>query len=172
VPENKQPVVGIVMGSDSDLPVMTEATQTLRKFDVPFEVDVISAHRSPDRTAEYARLAAGRGLKVIIVAAGGAAHLGGVVAAHTILPVIGVPIASTSLAGFDSLLSIVQMPSGIPVACTAIGKAGAVNAAILAVQILATADVRLARALVEHKEQLARSVREKSERVKREFSAP
>ena len=117
---------------------MGEAAQTLRKFGVPFEIDVISAHRSPDRTSEYARTAVERGLKVIIVGAGGAAHLGGVVAAHTILPVIGVPIASTTLAGFDSLLSIVQMPSGIPVACTTVGKAGAVNAAILAVQVLAT----------------------------------
>jgi phosphoribosylaminoimidazole carboxylase PurE protein len=157
------------MGSDSDLSVMSEAAQTLRKFGVPFEIDVISAHRSPDRASEYARTAADRGLKVIIVGAGGAAHLGGVVAAHTILPVIGVPIASTTLAGFDSLLSIVQMPSGIPVACTAVGKAGAVNAAILAVQILGTSNAELSRKLWEHKEQLARSVEEKSARVKREF---
>src|SRR5215469_12237048 len=103
--EREQAVVGILMGSDSDLPVMTEAAQTLRGFGVPFEIDVISAHRSPDRTSEYARKAAERGLKVLIVAAGGAAHLGGVIAAHTVLPVIGVPIASTSLAGLDSLLS-------------------------------------------------------------------
>jgi len=157
------------MGSDSDISVMGEAAQTLRKFGVPFEIDVISAHRSPDRTSEYARTAVERGLKVIIVGAGGAAHLGGVVAAHTILPVIGVPIASTTLAGFDSLLSIVQMPSGIPVACTAVGRAGAVNAAILAVQVLATSDAELSRKLVEHKEQLARSVAEKSAKVKREF---
>jgi phosphoribosylaminoimidazole carboxylase PurE protein len=150
---------------------MSEAAQTLRKFSVSFEIDVISAHRSPDRTSEYARTAAERGLKVIIVGAGGAAHLGGVVAAHTILPVIGVPIASTTLAGFDSLLSIVQMPSGIPVACTAVGKAGAVNAAILAVQILATSSTELAQKLLEHKEQLARSVAEKSAKVRREFQA-
>lgn len=169
MPGGERPCVGILMGSDSDLSVMGEAAQTLRKFGVPFEIDVISAHRAPDRTSEYARTAVERGLKVIIVGAGGAAHLGGVVAAHTILPVIGVPIASTSLAGFDSLLSIVQMPSGIPVACTAVGKAGAVNAAILAVQVLATSDAELSRKLVEHKEQLARSVAEKSAKVKREF---
>ena len=169
MPNAERPSVGILMGSDSDLSVMSEAAQTLRKFGVPFEIDVISAHRSPDRTSEYARTAADRGLKVIIVGAGGAAHLGGVVAAHTILPVIGVPIASTTLAGFDSLLSIVQMPSGIPVACTAVGKAGAVNAAILAVQILGTSNAELSRKLLEHKEQLARSVEEKSAKVKREF---
>jgi phosphoribosylaminoimidazole carboxylase PurE protein len=169
MPGGERPCVGILMGSDSDLPVMGEAAQTLRKFGVPFEIDVISAHRSPDRTSEYARTAVERGLKVIIVGAGGAAHLGGVVAAHTILPVIGVPIASTTLAGFDSLLSIVQMPSGIPVACTAVGKAGAVNAAILAVQVLATSDPELSRKLLEHKEQLSRSVAEKSAKVKREF---
>jgi phosphoribosylaminoimidazole carboxylase PurE protein len=169
MPGGERPCVGILMGSDSDLPVMGEAAQTLRKFGVPFEIDVISAHRSPDRTSEYARTAVERGLKVIIVGAGGAAHLGGVVAAHTILPVIGVPIASTTLAGFDSLLSIVQMPSGIPVACTAVGKAGAVNAAILAVQVLATSDAELSKKLLEHKEQLARSVAKKSAKVKREF---
>jgi phosphoribosylaminoimidazole carboxylase PurE protein len=171
MPNNERPVVGILMGSDSDLSVMGETAQTLRKFGVSFEIDVISAHRSPDRTSEYARTAVERGLKVIIVGAGGAAHLGGVVAAHTILPVIGVPIASTTLAGFDSLLSIVQMPSGIPVACTAVGKAGAVNAAILAVQVLATSDAELSRRLLEYKEQLAHSVAEKSAKVKREFQA-
>ena len=169
MPGGERPCVGILMGSDSDISVMGEAAQTLRKFGVPFEIDVISAHRSPDRTSEYARTAVERGLKVIIVGAGGAAHLGGVVAAHTILPVIGVPIANTTLAGFDSLLSIVQMPSGIPVACTTVGKAGAVNAAILAVQVLATSDAELSRKLVEHKEQLTRSVAEKSAKVKREF---
>lgn len=169
MPDIEGPCVGILMGSDSDLPIMAEAAETLKKFQVPFEIDVISAHRSPDKTSEYARTAVDRGLKVIIVGAGGAAHLGGVVAAHTILPVIGVPIASTTLAGFDSLLSTVQMPSGIPVACTAIGKPGAVNAAILAVQILATSNPKLARKLLDHKEQLARSVAEKSAKLKREF---
>lgn len=165
-----RPLVGIVMGSDTDLPVMTAAVETLKKFSVPFEVRVISAHRSPARTSEYARTAVARGLKAIIVAAGGAAHLGGVIAAETILPVIGVPMATTTLAGLDSLLSIVQMPSGVPVACTAIGKAGAVNAAILAAEIIATSDRRLAAKLREHKKRLAHAVTEKDARVQREMA--
>ena len=164
-----RPVVGIVMGSDSDLPVMGEAAQTLKKFGVPFEVEITSAHRSPARTTEYARTAIERGLKVIIVGAGGAAHLAGVIAAETILPVIGVPMPSTTLAGLDSLLSTVQMPGGVPVACTAIGKPGAVNAAVFAVEIIATSDTALAAKLREYKEQLARAVAEKSAKVKREF---
>ena len=164
-----RPLVGIVMGSDSDLPVMTEATTTLQKFGVPFEIEVSSAHRSPARTSEYARTAIVRGLKVIIVAAGGAAHLGGVIAAETTLPVIGVPLASTALQGLDSLLSMVQMPGGVPVACTAIGKPGAINAAIFAVEILATSDAGLAKKLAAYKEDLARGVAEKSAKVKREF---
>jgi 5-(carboxyamino)imidazole ribonucleotide mutase len=167
--EGAQPVVGIVMGSDSDLPVMTEAATTLKKFGVPFEIEISSAHRSPARTSEYARTAIGRGLKVIIVAAGGAAHLGGVVAAETTLPVIGVPMASTALQGVDSLLSMVQMPAGVPVACTAIGRPGAINAAIFAVEILATSDATLAEKLTNHKADLARGVAEKSAKVKREF---
>lgn len=166
----KLPRVGIVMGSDSDLPVMSEAAETLRKFGVPFEVRVISSHRSPARTSQYARTANQRGLKVIIVAAGGAAHLGGVIAAETTLPVVGVPMAATTLAGLDSLLSIVQMPAGVPVACTAIGKPGAVNAALLAVEILATSNPALAKKLAEHKGQLARSVAEKDEKIQREFA--
>jgi len=165
---NGQPLVGILMGSDSDLPVMSEAAATLKKFGVPFEVEVSSAHRSPARTSQYARSAVERGLKVIIVGAGGAAHLGGVIAAETTLPVIGVPMATT-LGGLDSLLSIVQMPAGVPVACTAVGKAGAVNAAILAVQILATSDAALAGELAAYKQKLAQGVAEKSERVRREF---
>jgi len=164
-----RPVVGIVMGSDSDLAVMTETAQTLKKFGVPFEIEISSAHRSPARTAEYARTAIARGLKVIIIAAGGAAHLGGVIAAETTLPVIGVPIPSTTLAGLDSLLSMVQMPGGVPVACVSIGKPGAVNAAIFAVEILATSDAALAKKLAAHKEELARSVTEKSAKVKHEF---
>jgi 5-(carboxyamino)imidazole ribonucleotide mutase len=167
--QTKRAVVGILMGSDSDLPVMSEAASTLKNFGVPFEVEVSSAHRTPARTSEYARSAIERGLKVIIIGAGGAAHLGGVVAAETTLPVIGVPMGTTTLGGLDSLLSIVQMPGGVPVACTAIGKAGAVNAAILAVQILATSDAELARKLTEHKESLARSVIEKSEKVRLQF---
>lgn len=167
--DNNKPLVGIVMGSDTDLPVMAEAAATLKKFGVPFEIDITSAHRSPGRTSEYARTAIARGLKAIIVGAGGAAHLAGVIAAETTLPVIGVPMATTTLAGLDSLLSIVQMPGGVPVACTAIGKPGAINAAIFAVEIIATSDAECARKLAEHKERLVRSVAEKSEKVKREF---
>jgi len=162
-------VVGIVMGSESDLAVMTETAQTIKKFGVPFEIEISSAHRSPARTAKYARTAIARGLKVIIVAAGGAAHLGGVIAAETTLPVIGVPIPSTTLAGLDSLLAMVQMPGGVPVACVSIGKPGAMNAAILAVEILATSDAALAKKLAEHKEELARAVAEKSAQVKEQF---
>jgi phosphoribosylaminoimidazole carboxylase PurE protein len=169
MPKKVRPLVGIVMGSDSDLPVMAEAAETLKKFGVPFEVRVSSAHRAPARTAEYARTARKRGLKAIIIAAGGAAHLGGVIAAETTLPVIGVPIASTPLGGLDALLAIVQMPPGIPVACTSIGKWGAVNAAILAVQILAASDEALEKKLAEYKQQLAQSVEEKDEKVRREF---
>jgi len=167
--EKANALVGIIMGSDSDLPLMKEAAATLKKFGVPFEIDITSAHRSPGRTSEYARTAVERGLKAIIVGAGGAAHLAGVVAAETTLPVIGVPMPSGSLQGLDSLLSTVQMPSGVPVACVAIGKAGAVNAAILAVQIIATGDSALAQKLVEYKKGLARRVQEKSEKVQREF---
>jgi phosphoribosylaminoimidazole carboxylase PurE protein len=168
--EKGKALVGIIMGSDTDLSVMKEAAATLGKFGVPFEIDITSAHRSPARTAEYARTAVDRGLKAIIVGAGGAAHLAGVVAAETTLPVIGVPMPTTSLQGFDSLLSTVQMPGGVPVACVAIGRSGAVNAAVLAVQIIATADATLAQKLVEYKKDLARRVQEKSEKVKREFS--
>jgi len=164
-----KPLVGIVMGSDTDLPTMTETARMLKKFDVPFEIEITSAHRSPVRTSEYARTAIQRGLKVIIVGAGGAAHLAGVIAAETTLPVIGVPMATTTLAGLDSLLSTVQMPGGVPVACTAIGKPGAVNAAIYAIEIIATSEAELAQKLAAYKEELARSVAEKSERVKREF---
>jgi phosphoribosylaminoimidazole carboxylase PurE protein len=166
---SQKPLVGIVMGSDTDLPVMTETAQTLKKFGVPFELEITSAHRSPARTSEYARTAIQRGLKVIIVGAGGASHLAGVIAAETTLPVIGVPMATTTLAGLDALLSTVQMPGGVPVACTAIGKPGAINAAIFAVEIIATSNPDLAKKLAEYKEQLARSVAEKSEKVKREF---
>jgi 5-(carboxyamino)imidazole ribonucleotide mutase len=165
----EKPLVGIVMGSDTDLPVMTEAARTLKKFGIPFEVEVTSAHRSPARTSEYARTAIQRGLKVIIVGAGGASHLAGVIAAETTLPVVGVPMATTTLGGLDALLSTVQMPGGVPVACTAIGKPGAINAAIFAAQIIGVTDPELAEKLVGHKEQLARSVAEKSERVRREF---
>jgi len=160
-----KPLVSIVMGSDSDLEIMREAGKALEEFGIAYEIDVTSAHRSPDRTAGYARNAAGRGIRVIIAGAGGAAHLAGVIAAHTTLPVIGVPIPSTSLQGMDSLLAIVQMPAGIPVATVAIGKPGATNAGILAAQILGVADAGTAERLRAHKEKLARGVDEKSKKV-------
>ncbi|HKT89779.1 MAG TPA: 5-(carboxyamino)imidazole ribonucleotide mutase [Candidatus Sulfotelmatobacter sp.] len=159
-------LVSIVMGSDSDLEIMREAGKALDDFGIPYEIDVTSAHRSPDRSADFAKKAADRGIKVIIAAAGGAAHLAGVIAAHTILPVIGVPIPSTSLNGMDSLLSTVQMPPGIPVATVAIGKWGATNAGILAAQILAVGDEAMAKKLHGHKEKLARGVEEKSKKLR------
>src|SRR6266704_352820 len=161
-----KPVVAILMGSDSDLEVMREASIALDQFAIPYEVDIASAHRAPARTSQLAREAAGRGIRVIIAGAGGAAHLAGVIAAETTLPVIGVPIPSTSLQGMDSLLATVQMPAGIPVATVAIGKAGATNAAILAVQILALSDAELAKKMVAHKEKLAAGVEEKSRKLK------
>jgi 5-(carboxyamino)imidazole ribonucleotide mutase len=159
-------LVSIVMGSDSDLDVMREAAKALEDFGIDYEIDVTSAHRSPERTAEYAQKAAGRGVRVIIAGAGGAAHLAGVIAAHSSLPVIGVPISSTSLNGLDSLLATVQMPAGIPVATVAIGKPGATNAGILAAQILALSNASLAKKLTGHKEKLANSVEEKSRKLK------
>lgn len=135
-----KPIVGVIMGSKSDWSVMQNTTQMLEKLKVPYEVNAMSAHRTPDLVIEYAASAEVRGLKLIIAAAGGAAHLAGVIAAKTNLPVIGVPMESQSLKGLDSLLSMVQMPSGVPVATVAIGKAGATNAAILAAEILALSD--------------------------------
>jgi 5-(carboxyamino)imidazole ribonucleotide mutase len=168
--KTEKPLVGILMGSDSDLPVMAEAAHTLVKFGIAHEMEVISAHRSPARTHEYAVSAAARGIRCIIVGAGGAAHLGGVVAALTTLPVIGVPMDTTALKGMDSLLSIVQMPTGIPVATMAIGKPGAVNAAILAAQILGLSDAAIQSRLDKHKEELAASVAEKNARLKEKLS--
>lgn len=161
-----KPLVSIVMGSDSDLDIMREAANSLEGFGIAYEIDVTSAHRSPDRTAEFARGAAGRGIRVIIAGAGGAAHLAGVIAAHTTLPVIGVPIPSGALNGLDSLLATVQMPAGIPVATVAIGKAGATNAGILAAQILGLSSSSLGKKLKDHKQQLANSVEEKSKKLK------
>jgi phosphoribosylaminoimidazole carboxylase PurE protein len=159
-------LVAIVMGSDSDLEIMREAAKALEQFGIAHEIDITSAHRSPARTSEFARGAAARGIKVIIAGAGGAAHLAGVIAAETTLPVIGVPIPSSSLQGLDSLLSTVQMPAGIPVATVAIGKAGAANAGILAAQIIALSDQGVAAKLKAHKEKLARAVEEKSKKLK------
>jgi 5-(carboxyamino)imidazole ribonucleotide mutase len=161
-----KPLVSIVMGSDTDLEVMSEAPKTLKSFGIPHEIDDASAHRSPARTSQFARAAAGRGIKVIIAGAGGAAHLAGVIAAETTLPVIGVPIPSSSLQGMDSLLATVQMPAGIPVATLAIGKAGATNAGILAAQILALSDEKIAEKMQQHKQKLVKSVEEKSAKLK------
>ncbi len=165
--KTKKPIVAIVMGSDSDLPVMEEAAKVLADFQVPYEITVTSAHRSPERTAEYARKAAGRGIEVIIAGAGGAAHLAGVLAAHTILPVIGVPLES-SIMGLDSLLSTAQMPAGVPVATVAIGKAGARNAGILAVQILSGKHGELKKSLQRYKVSLAAKVAEQAKKVAKE----
>jgi len=159
------PQVGIVMGSDSDLGVMEEAAVILKKFGVPFEMTVASAHRSPVRAAEFAGSAVKRGIKVIIAGAGHAAHLAGVMAAHTTLPVIGVPIDSSCLQGLDSLLSTVQMPPGIPVATMSIGRSGARNAGILAVQILAVSDSGLSHLLEAFKDEMASGVEEKASKI-------
>src|SRR6202023_2767277 len=161
-----KPRVSIVMGSDSDLDIMRESAKALEEFGIESEFDVTSAHRSPERTAEFARKAASRGVLVIIAGAGGAAHLAGVIAAPTTLPVIGVPIPSTSLQGMDSLLATVQMPAGIPVATVAIGKPGATNAGILAAQMIGLGDASVAKRLDAHKEKLARGVEEKSKKLK------
>ena len=160
-----QPVVGIVMGSDSDWPLVRQAADLLREFDVPVETRVISAHRTPEAASQYAASAEARGLKVIIAAAGGAAHLGGVLAAHTVLPVLGIPVAGGALNGLDALLAMVQMPAGIPVGTVTLGSAGPVNAALLAVQILATADARLRARLHAYKETLKRKVEAADARV-------
>jgi len=162
------PRVGILMGSDSDWDVMTVAAARLDAFGVPYEVTVTSAHRAPQRTAEYASTARARGLQVLIAGAGAAAHLAGVVAAHTTLPVIGVPLEAGSLRGLDALLATVQMPAGVPVATVAVGKSGADNAAILAVQILAVADAALAQRLATFKADLAHQVDEKNARLQQQ----
>jgi len=155
-----EPIVSIVMGSKSDLDIMSEAAKVLKEFGVPCEMRVISAHRTPDRAVEFGRAAKKRGVKIIIAGAGKAAHLPGVMAALTTIPVIGVPIETSDLGGLDSLLSIVQMPGGIPVATTAIGKHGARNAGILAVEILALSDPALGRRLEEYRSKMAAKVEE------------
>jgi len=170
------PLVGVIMGSKNDYAVMRAAVEILREFGVPHEARIVSAHRTPDRMFSYADTAAARGLRVIIAGAGGAAHLPGMVAARTLLPVLGVPIAATALQGIDSLLSIVQMPRGIPVATLAIGAAGAANAGLLAVQILATADPALAAKLTAYRtarrdEVLAQSLEDLSAELAPEASA-
>ena len=159
---NTPPLVGILMGSKSDWDTMRHADEILTRFDVPHECHVMSAHRTPVLTAEYASIASERGLEVIIAGAGGAAHLAGVVAAHTILPVIGVPMQSSVLNGLDSLLSTVQMPKGIPVAAVAIGGSGATNAGLLAVAILAIARPELRDKLRAYRSEMAEQVRRES----------
>ncbi len=162
------PLVGVVMGSDSDLPTMQAAVDALREFDVNCEVRILSAHRTPDEMFVYARNAAERGLGVIIAGAGGAAHLPGMIASATPLPVIGVPVVATALAGVDALLSIVQMPAGVPVATVAIGNAR--NAGLLAVRMLALADNRLRRQMEDFQRDLHDSVVAKDERIRTQFS--
>jgi 5-(carboxyamino)imidazole ribonucleotide mutase len=163
-----QPVVGIIMGSDSDLKIMADAATVLEQFQIPFELTVVSAHRTPQRMVDYASTAVARGLKVIVAGAGGAAHLPGMVASLTPLPVIGVPIAATVLNGTDALLSIAQMPAGVPVATVAVNNA--TNAGLLAVQILGTADVGLRQAMQDYKQGLEAKVLAAAERVGRQFS--
>jgi len=163
-------VVGIVMGSDSDLPVMQEVSQTLDRFGITYEMKVISAHRTPDIAHQYAMKAEDHGLEVIIAGAGGAAHLAGVIASLTPLPVIGIPMETKSLGGMDSLLSIVQMPSGVPVATVAIGKAGARNAAILAAQILGVKYPELREKVKGYKREMAEEVRKKNVNIKKSKS--
>ena len=157
----KNVIVSVVMGSDSDLPVMTEATKVLEDFGIGYELVLTSAHRTPLRTTKFAVSAAGRGIKVIIVGAGAAAHLAGVIAAQTTLPVIGVPIDSTSLHGLDALLSTVQMPGGVPVAAMAIGKSGAKNAALFAVRLFALEDKGISAKLSAYRNKMAKDVEKK-----------
>ena len=156
-------VVGIIMGSDSDLPVMSAAAQICEEFGIDFEIDIVSAHRTPAKLVEYASSAQSRGLKVIIAGAGGAAHLPGMVASETALPVIGVPVRSSSLDGMDSLLSIVQMPGGVPVATVAIN--GAKNAGILAAQIIGSSDSALSEKITAYKSNMKNEVEKKSEKL-------
>lgn len=164
---NKRPLVSVIMGSDSDLPIMKNSIDVLKNFKVPFEKRILSAHRSPEEVSIFAKAVDKRGIKVIIAGAGGAAHLAGVVASMTTLPVIGVPMDTRYLKGIDSLFSTVQMPSGVPVATVAIGSSGAKNAGILAVQILALEDKRLADKLKLHKKKLAIAIKKKNKKLKK-----
>jgi 5-(carboxyamino)imidazole ribonucleotide mutase len=166
--EQAPPVVGVVMGSDSDLPTMEAAIDALKEFDVPFEVRILSAHRTPDEMFDYARTAAGRGVRVIIAGAGGAAHLPGMIASATALPVIGVPVVATALAGVDALLSIAQMPAGVPVATVAIGNAR--NAGLLAVRILGAGDDALRERMETFQRDLHDRVRAKDEDVRTRYA--
>ena len=164
-----KPLVGIVMGSDSDWPLIKPATAVLKEFGIPFEVHVMSAHRTPDLACDYAASAQPRGLKIIIAAAGGAAHLGGVLAGHTILPVIGIPVKGGALNGMDSLLATLQMPAGIPVATVTLGSAGPINAALLAAQMLALSSDELTKKFQDYKEKLRNKVIDGNERVRKDI---
>lgn len=163
----EKPLVGILMGSDSDAEIMREAAKMLKEFGISHEMVVTSAHRSPKKTARYVEEAVSRGLKILICGAGHAAHLAGVVAAHTTIPVIGVPIDSSSLKGLDSILSTVQMPSGVPVAAMAIGKSGARNAGIFAAEILALSDASLAKKLIRYRAGMEQAIEEKDRKLRK-----
>ena len=166
----KKPVVGIVVGSDSDLPVMEEALNVLDSFSIPYEVTISSAHRTPKKTSEFSKNASKRGIEVIIAGAGWSAHLAGVIASETTLPVIGVPIDSSTLNGLDALLSTVQMPGGIPVATMAIGKAGARNAAIFAAQILSLKYPEIQKKLTAYRREMGKKVEKKAERLSKKLN--
>ncbi len=161
----EKPLVGIVMGSSSDIEIMEEAARVLKEFGIPYEMTIASAHRSPKRTSEYAKSAVERGLEVIIAGAGSAAHLAGVIASETILPIIGVPIDSSPLKGLDSLLSTVQMPAGIPVATMAIGKAGAKNAGIFAAEILGTKYPEILEKLINYRRRMAENIEKEAKKL-------
>jgi len=165
-----KPVVSIVMGSDSDLPLMEEAANVLKEFEVPYEIVITSAHRSPKRTHQFIKGLNRRGIRLVIAGAGGAAHLAGTIAAQTTLPVIGVPVPSAHLNGLDSLLSIVQMPSGVPVGTLGIGKAGVINAGLFAVQILALNSASLSAKLGRYKQFLEKAVARKAQKIKKRTS--
>ncbi|MEA3363117.1 MAG: 5-(carboxyamino)imidazole ribonucleotide mutase [Thermodesulfobacteriota bacterium] len=168
---DKKPLVGILMGSDSDYDIMVESAKILKQFEIPFEMIVSSAHRTPERTLKYVQSARDRGIKILIAGAGAAAHLAGVVAAETLLPVIAVPIDATSMRGLDALLAMVQMPAGIPVATMAIGLAGSRNAGIFAARMLATADPELEEKLLQFKQDMAAGVIKKSDLVQEKMAA-
>ena len=171
MPAQAKPKVGVVMGSDSDLPKMAACCRVLEEYGIPFEVRVLSAHRTPKKAADYAATAASRGLRVLVAGAGGAAHLAGALAAWTTLPVIAVPVDSTPLAGFDALLASVQMPPGVPVACVAVGTWGAANAGHLAAQVLALGDKRLARRVAEGRRRRAAAVTKKDSAIAEQLRA-
>jgi 5-(carboxyamino)imidazole ribonucleotide mutase len=171
LPDLRPPVVGVVMGSDTDLPAVERCLELLDRFDIPYEASVLSAHRTPERAHEYASTARMRGLRIIVAAAGGAAHLAGVMASLTTVPVIGIPMATEALGGQDSLYSTVQMPAGVPVATVAIGEAGAANAALLCAEILALHDEELLQRLLAYRAELRRRVAEKNERLQAQLSS-